>query len=71
VLSPHGLGVEWRLGDGSMLRLLANLSAASMQAATPAGARVFGLAVQEAGEGALVLGPWAVLWTLAGAGAQR
>src|SRR5512139_2372234 len=66
-LSPHGLRVEWRLDDGSTLRLLANLSAAGMQAAAPAGVRVFGLEVQAAGAGALVLGPWAVLWTLAGA----
>jgi 1,4-alpha-glucan branching enzyme/maltooligosyltrehalose trehalohydrolase len=71
VLAPHGLAVEWRLGDGSTLRLLANLSAASMHAAVPAGEAVFALEVQAAGEGVLVFGPWAVLWTLAGAGAQR
>jgi 1,4-alpha-glucan branching enzyme/maltooligosyltrehalose trehalohydrolase len=65
VLAPNALKVEWRLGDGSMLRLVANFSHESMHTAAPPGAAVFALAVQSAGGDALALGPWAVLWTLA------
>src|SRR5512139_3301942 len=56
LIPPHGLKVEWRLGDGSTLRLLANPSADSMHAAAPAGLRVFGIEVQATSEGTRALG---------------
>ncbi len=59
--SHGGLRVEWRLGDGSTLRLLANLSGAAIGAAAPPGETVFALSMA-AGQG--VLAPWSVLWTL-------
>ena len=55
-----GLRVRWRLGDGSTLRLLANLSGKPVDAAAPPGETLF--ALEAAGQG--VLGPWSVLWTL-------
>ncbi|MGK2950810.1 MAG: malto-oligosyltrehalose trehalohydrolase [Thiobacillus sp.] len=55
-----GLRVSWRLGDGSTLRLLANLSGKPVDAAAPPGEMLF--ALEAAGQG--VLGPWSVLWTL-------
>lgn len=58
-----GLRVRWRLGDGSTLRLLANLSGESADTAAPPGETVFALS-DELGEG--VLGPWSVVWTLEG-----
>jgi len=66
VLSPNGLRVEWRLGDGSTLHLVANLGATPLSAAKPAGATVFALAAGAEGAGMIALGPWAVLWTLEG-----
>jgi 1,4-alpha-glucan branching enzyme/maltooligosyltrehalose trehalohydrolase len=60
VLAPRGLRVQWRLGDGSTLRLLANFSGAPLFAAMPAGDRVF--ATPAAGTDPL--GPWSVVWTL-------
>ncbi|MDT3706130.1 MAG: malto-oligosyltrehalose trehalohydrolase [Thiobacillus sp.] len=63
VLAPHGLVVAWRLGDGSTLRLLANLGTASLHAAAPAGAPLFAMATEASGD-RIVLGPWAVVWTL-------
>jgi maltooligosyltrehalose trehalohydrolase len=59
--APGHLQVEWRLGDGSTLRLLANLSDAEAEAAKPVGQTLFASSA-EAAIGAL--GPWAVLWTL-------
>ena len=58
--APACLQVSWRLGDGSTLRLLANLSATPVDAAAPPGKMLF--ALEAAGQG--VLGPWSVLWTL-------
>ncbi len=58
--APAGLRVSWRLGDGSTLRLLANLSGKPVDAAAPPGEILF--ALEAAGQG--VLGPWSVLWTL-------
>jgi maltooligosyltrehalose trehalohydrolase len=55
------LRVKWRLGDGSTLRLLANLSGEAISAATPPGETLFALS-EEAGPG--VLAPWSVRWTL-------
>jgi 1,4-alpha-glucan branching enzyme/maltooligosyltrehalose trehalohydrolase len=56
-----GLRVRWRLGDGSTLRLLANLSGEAVGAAAPPGETVFALSMA-AGQG--VLEPWSVVWTL-------
>jgi 1,4-alpha-glucan branching enzyme/maltooligosyltrehalose trehalohydrolase len=55
-----GLRVEWHLGDGSTLRLLANLSHAAIDAALPAGRVVFASAAPAAGRCA----PWSVVWAL-------
>ncbi|MDA8128851.1 MAG: malto-oligosyltrehalose trehalohydrolase [Betaproteobacteria bacterium] len=71
VLAPSGVRVAWRLGDGSTLRLLANLSAAPMRAVTPPGEALFALGTERAGEGTLALAPWAVLWTLDDGETQR
>jgi maltooligosyltrehalose trehalohydrolase len=59
--APGRLQVEWRLGDGSTLRLLANVSDAEAEAAKPVGQTLFASSA-EAATGAL--GPWSVLWTL-------
>ena len=56
-----GLRVRWRLGDGSTLRLLANLSGKPVDAAAPPGEMLFTLTTA-VGKGELA--PWSVLWTL-------
>lgn len=61
VFAPGGLRVWWRLGGGSTLWLLANLSSGNVRAAVPAGQMVFASSA-DAAEGAL--GPWSVIWTL-------
>ncbi len=61
VLAPAGLRVQWRLGDGSTLWLLANFSAAPLRTAAPAGERVF---ATPDGTDAERLEPWAVVWSL-------
>jgi len=62
ILAPAALGVTWRLGDGSALRLLANFSGETVTTATPSGIPFFATTVTAAtGQ----LGPWAVMWTLA------
>ncbi|PTR16182.1 maltooligosyl trehalose hydrolase [Nitrosospira sp. Nsp2] len=61
---PAGvLNVDWRLGDGSTLRLLANFSDRIIRRAAAAAQpeTVFASSV-EAGTG--LLAPWAVVWTL-------
>jgi 1,4-alpha-glucan branching enzyme/maltooligosyltrehalose trehalohydrolase len=58
--APACLRVSWRLGDGSTLWLLANLSGKPVDAAAPPGKMLF--ALEASGQG--VLGPWSVLWTL-------
>lgn len=61
VFAPGGLLVQWRLGDGSTLRLLANVSKEEIRAAAPAGQTVFASSA-DAAKG--MLGPWSVVWTL-------
>ena len=61
VFGPGGLRVQWRLGDGSALRLLANFSGESVRADVPAGQIVFAQPM-EAAKG--TLSPWSVVWTL-------
>ena len=61
VFAPGGLRVQWYLGDGSTLSLLANFSREGVSATIPAGQTVFASST-EAAKG--VLGPWAVVWTL-------
>jgi 1,4-alpha-glucan branching enzyme/maltooligosyltrehalose trehalohydrolase len=62
VFSSGGVDVEWRLGDGSTLRLLANFSEeTARRAVPPAGQTVFA-STPEAATG--VLAPYGVLWTL-------
>ena len=59
--APACLRVSWRLGDGSTLRLLANLSGEAGGAAELPGETLFALSMDaEAG----VLGPWSLRWTL-------
>ncbi len=60
VLRPGCLRAEWRLGDGTTLRLLTNLSDARFETAAPPGAPLFAQSVEGPGR----LGPWAALWTL-------
>lgn len=61
VLEPACLRVRWRLGDGSTLGLLANLSGRGRRQAHPAGTRLFATPTDIANG---VLPPWSVLWTL-------
>lgn len=61
VTADGGLRVEWRLGDRSILRLLANLSDAGIDVAPPSGLIVFATTASAA-RGAC--GPWSVVWTL-------
>jgi maltooligosyltrehalose trehalohydrolase len=65
VLAPGGLWVQWQLGDGSTLWLLANFSDDPLITAAPAGELVFATS-PDAGTGSdtFALGPWSVLWTL-------
>jgi 1,4-alpha-glucan branching enzyme/maltooligosyltrehalose trehalohydrolase len=62
VLAAGGLRVEWRLGDGSTLRLLANVSGDPISAAAPSGTQVFATQAADAGPGRLAA--WSVVWTL-------
>lgn len=62
VIAPAALRAAWTLGDGSRLRLLANLSGANLEAEAPAGTLLFATSPEVAGG---VLGPWSVVWTLA------
>lgn len=55
------LQVRWRLGDGSTLGLLANLSGRELRQPPPAGTRLFSTTTELAND---VLPPWSVLWTL-------
>ncbi|WP_074632320.1 MULTISPECIES: malto-oligosyltrehalose trehalohydrolase [Nitrosospira] len=61
VFAPESLRVQWQLGDGSTLRLLANFSGERIHADIPAGQTVFASST-EAGQG--MLDPWSVVWTL-------
>ncbi len=61
VLAPGGLRVQWHLGDGSTLRLLANFSREEIRAAAPAGQAIFASSAETA-KG--MLNPWSVVWTL-------
>lgn len=58
-----GLRASWHLGDGSTLRLLANLSGEATSAAVTPGETLFALALATA-NGRDELAPWSVLWTL-------
>ena len=64
--APCGLRVQWQLGDGSTLRLLANFSSESVRAALPAGRVLFTSPPDSASSGAMknTLGPCSVVWTL-------
>jgi maltooligosyltrehalose trehalohydrolase len=61
-IGPAALRVAWRLGDGSVLQLLANLGKEPVRTVAGRGASLFSTA-PEAAWGAL--GPWSVAWTLA------
>lgn len=66
LLSPRGLRVNWRLGDGSTLQLLANFSAqALVPVRAPCGELIFcapsnAFASLQRG----TLEPWSVVWLL-------
>ena len=66
VLGERGLKVDWTLGDGSQLHLLANLGEQSIAGVSaPSGEVLF--AGQEgllAGSAEQILPPWSVLWLL-------
>jgi 1,4-alpha-glucan branching enzyme/maltooligosyltrehalose trehalohydrolase len=64
--APGGLRVQWQLGDGSTLRLLANFSRESVRAAPPAGRIVFASSPGSASSDRAknTLGPCSVVWTL-------
>ena len=61
LLAHSALRVTWRLGDGSILTLLANFSSDAVTVPDPIGEPLFSTSPQVEG----VLGPWAVTWTLA------
>jgi maltooligosyltrehalose trehalohydrolase len=59
------LGVDWRLGDGSVLRLLANLSAApAALPRRPAGRRLYSTQGRIARGHQTMLDAWTTLWLL-------
>jgi 1,4-alpha-glucan branching enzyme/maltooligosyltrehalose trehalohydrolase len=64
--APCGLRVQWQLGDGSTLRLLANFSRESVRSVLPAGRVLFTSSPDSASSGAMknTLGPYSVVWTL-------
>ncbi len=60
-----GLRVQWRMGESSMLHLLANLSEKPVHATCPAGEVVFASPSFTASfSGKEALAPWTVVWTL-------
>jgi 1,4-alpha-glucan branching enzyme/maltooligosyltrehalose trehalohydrolase len=67
VLATGALQVTWRLGYGTLLRLLANLSDAALRTSVLPGEYVFATST-DAMHG--VLEPWAVVWTLEREGAR-
>jgi maltooligosyltrehalose trehalohydrolase len=65
ICDDNGLAVEWELGDGSRLKLLANLSDDSLMAARPEGQMIYTnvasvAATLEQG----TMPPWSVAWFL-------
>ncbi len=65
MVGETGLRVGWRLGDGSLLGLLANLAGDDLgNVEAPAGRTIW----QEGEVGSGRMGPWSVLWSLAAAG---
>jgi len=62
VQAEAGLRVQWQLGDGSTLRLLANFSNEPLAVAMPAGALLFSTTGTPPGQGPLP--PWSVVWML-------
>lgn len=66
VFAPGGLRVQWQLGDGSTLRLLANFSRESVRAALPEGRIVFASLPDSASSDTAknTLGPCSVVWAL-------
>lgn len=61
VFAAAGLRVQWQLGDGSSLHLLANFSEEYVRAAAPAGEVIFS---EPPGAGEGILAPRTVIWTL-------
>ena len=61
VFGAGGLRVDWRLGDGSALRLLSNFSDQVIRTVVPAGMTIFASTAEAA---AGMLGPCDVVWTL-------
>ena len=65
VLGDRGIDVQWRLGDGSRLRLLANFGDAAVNGVAPPSGRLLhatGNAAEEYAGGSLPA--WSVLWFL-------
>ena len=63
LLPPSGLRVQWRLGDGSTLRLLANFSGETLSATAVTGTLVFATVDGSAAQSGR-LAPWSVVWVL-------
>jgi 1,4-alpha-glucan branching enzyme len=60
-LGPHGLAVDWRLADGSVLSLHANLGPAPLEGSDPpAGPILYATHARQPG----TLLPWSVTWKL-------
>ena len=65
LLSAHALAIDWRLGDGSRLALLANLGDEATEAIPPIGTAIFATANLDAATLAKGrLPPWSVAWHL-------
>ena len=62
LIHPQGLRVRWKLGDGSMLTVLANLSIQNALSIGSLEGRV--LWREGASRMDRELGPWSVVWTL-------
>ena len=61
VIGPSALHVQWQLGDGSMLRLLANFASEKIGVASPPGEVVFASSPDTPEN---TLRPFSVVWTL-------
>lgn len=67
ILGDRAVRIDWRLGDGSRLALVANLKADALSfVAQPPGAILW----SEGSSGQGELGPWSVVWTLVPGGGR-
>ena len=64
ILSEGAVSVRWTLGDGSLLRLVANFGDRGLPNISPSGRRLWSTQTRNDNS----LDPWGVIWSLAGAG---